>query len=133
MCILVVLNTLSQNGALFLFISIIREKFYTSDDGFSIRGPYASQRSAPCAGHLAIAVLCQLNLPVCNTPQQVFVAEDFHRQKVPHQPPMFLRRYSPGNCADHLSHFNSPLLMNITPFMSTVLFYHFLKGATITL
>lgn len=104
-----------------------------NDDGFSIRGPYASQRSAPCAGHLVIAVLCQLNLPVCNTPQQVFVAEDFHRQKVPHQPPMFLRRYSPGNCADHLSHFNSPLLMNITPYMSTVLFYHFLKGATITL
>lgn len=103
-----------------------------NDDGFSIRGPYASQRSAPCAGHLAIAVLCQLNLPVCNTPQQVFVAEDFHRQKVPHQPPMFLRRYSPGNYADHLSHFNSPLLMNIPPYMSTVLFYHFLKGATIT-
>lgn len=104
-----------------------------NDDGFSIRGPYASQRSAPCAGHLVIAVLCQLNLPVCNTPQQVFVAEDFHRQKVPHQPPMFLRRYYPGNYADHLSHFNSPLLMNITPYMSTVLFYHFLKGATITL
>lgn len=47
MCILVVLNTLSQNGALFLFISIIREKFYTSHYLQALPG-YDVTASRPC-------------------------------------------------------------------------------------